>query len=112
MMMEARLVNGGSRPGGGGKPQNPTFLSLSEDHVLTSFRVRPIPRTSAVCFFGKPQPGGDRRPGEGPGWVRVAKWERFAIPPPPPPFSLLPIRFPPVDRMWSYTGFPHPPGPC
>ena len=93
-------------------------------------RVQPDPRTLVACSVGKPQPDGDRCPGEGPGWVRVGLGGEFlreaaagwrpasgrrpglgTIRQPPPP-SLFPVRCPPVDRMWSYTGFPHPPGPC
>ena len=38
--------------------------------------ARPVPRTLTACSFGKPQPGGGRRPGEGPGWVRVGHKRR------------------------------------
>ena len=40
----------------------------------------------AASSFGKPQPVGDRRPGEGP------DWERFANPPPHPysPYDVPP----------------------
>ena len=74
----------------------------------------------------RPVPG--RRPGLGTCWLmrRVPSGSRSRLetgvrakartgndsPTPPPPPSLFPVRCPPVDRMWSYTGFPHPPGPC
>ena len=32
-------------------------------------------------------------------------------PPPPPLPSLFPLPLPPVDQLWSYTGFPLPSGP-
>ena len=62
---------------------------------------------------GERSPAGYRHPGASPGrdqspiGYSVPNGNVVPTPPPPPPF---PVRLPPVDRMWSYTGFPHPPG--